>query len=95
MYIVSSRLTARPGEEEAILEAMRALVPASRAEPGCISYFAHRDAADPRKFMFYEQYVDEAAFSAHQATEHFERWVVNGIALAAEERERRIYTEVT
>jgi autoinducer 2-degrading protein len=94
VYIVSSRLTAKEGEEETILEAMRSLVPASRAEPGCISYFAHRDTSDPRRFMFYEQYVDEAAFAAHQATEHFDRWVVNRIALAAEERERRIYTEV-
>ena len=45
------------------------IVAASRTEPGCLVYIAHRHLEEPRRFMFYEQYVDEAAFSAHQATE--------------------------
>jgi (4S)-4-hydroxy-5-phosphonooxypentane-2,3-dione isomerase len=94
MFIVCARLTAIPGREEEIVEAMRAVVPASRAEPGCIAYIAHRAVDDPRSFMFYEQYVDEAAFAAHQATEHYQTWVAGRIAPALEGRERTIYDEV-
>lgn len=95
MYIVSARLFARAGEEDTILGAMRAMVPASRAEPGCLAYIAHQDVSDPRRFMFYEQYVDEAAFQAHLDSDHYRRWVAGTIAPALEGRERGVYVEVT
>jgi quinol monooxygenase YgiN len=94
MYIVNARLLAKPGEEDTVSGAMRAMVPLSRAEPGCLAYVAHQDVTDPRRFMFYEQYVDEAAFQAHTASDHYRRWVVETIAPALEERERGIYVEV-
>lgn len=94
MYIVSARLLAKPGHEGEVLEAMRHMVPASRAEPGCRVYVAHQDVSDPRRFMFYEQYDDEDAFTAHTTSDHYQRWVVGMLAPALEERERGIYTEV-
>lgn len=94
MYIVSARLLAKPGEEDTIERAMREIVPASRAEPGCLAYIAHRDVSDPRRFMFYEQYVDEAAFQVHLASDHYRRWVAETIAPALEARERGVYVEV-
>jgi len=94
MYIVSARLLAKPGLEDTIIGAMREVVPASRAEPGCVAYIAHQDISDPRRFMFYEQYDDEAAFQAHVASEHYRRWVAETIAPALEERERGVYVEV-
>lgn len=94
MYIVNARLLAKPGEEDTIIGAMREIVPASRAEPGCVAYIAHQDISDPRRFMFYEQYDDEAAFQAHVASDHYRRWVAETIAPALEERERGVYVEV-
>jgi autoinducer 2-degrading protein len=94
MYVVLARLLARSGEEATIIEAMREIVPASRAEPGCLVYVAHQDESDPRRFMFYEQYVDEAAYQAHVESEHYRRLVPGKIAPAVEERERSIYREV-
>lgn len=94
MYVVCARLIAKPGEEDTIVSAMRHLVPASRAEPGCLTYVAHRDIADPRRFMFYEQWADEDAFKAHLETEHYRRWVTETISPALEGRERGMYAEV-
>ena len=34
-------------------------------------YIPNRDPEDPTKFFIYEQYVDEAAYTAHTETEHF------------------------
>jgi quinol monooxygenase YgiN len=40
------------------------------AEPGCLVYRPHRSTADPDLFIFYEQYVDDAAFDAHRRAPH-------------------------
>ena len=94
MYVVNAQLLAREGEEETVAAAMRAVTPASQAEPGCLLYLAHRSIDDPRRFMFYEQYVDEAAYQAHTRSEHYQRWVAGVIAPALEDRQRGLYTEL-
>jgi len=40
------------------------------AEPGCFVYRAHRSTTDPELFLFYETYVDDAAFEAHRNAPH-------------------------
>ena len=70
-YAVVAKWTARPGEEAAVAASLAALTEATRAEPGNLVYQPHTDPNDPRVFMLYEQYVDEAAFQAHMDSEHF------------------------
>jgi len=41
-----------------------------QSEPGCIAYRLHRAADDPELFLFYETYVDDAAFDAHRKAPH-------------------------
>ena len=41
-----------------------------RAEPGCIAYRLHRSAQDPDVFLFYEAYVNDAAFDFHRGSVH-------------------------
>jgi quinol monooxygenase YgiN len=41
-----------------------------RAEPGCLVYRAHRSIQDPELFLFYEMYVDDAAFELHRTAPH-------------------------
>ncbi|MDP6426881.1 MAG: putative quinol monooxygenase [Rhodospirillales bacterium] len=36
-------------------------------EPGCIAFEVSVDKDDPRRFLFYEVYLDEAAFDKHMA----------------------------
>ena len=57
---------------------MRELTAASRAEPGCVSYVAHRVEAEPDTVLMYEQYRDEAALEEHRATAPFERFTASG-----------------
>ena len=54
-------LDVRPGHEEEAVALFDKLTEATRAEPGCRMYLAHRSTTDPRKFFLYEQYVDVAA----------------------------------
>ena len=40
------------------------------AEPGCLAYRVHRSTKDPELFLFYEMYVDDAAFDLHRTAPH-------------------------
>jgi (4S)-4-hydroxy-5-phosphonooxypentane-2,3-dione isomerase len=80
-YVVTVRYRAKPGAEGTIRQVFETMREASLREPGCLTYEIHVAAADPGIFFIYERYVDEAAFRAHQATEHFTR-EVQGRAIA-------------
>ena len=72
-YTVCVTWIAKPGEEDAVASCLEQLVEPSRAEDGVLVYIPNRDPEDPTKFFIYEQYVDEAAYTAHTETEHFKR----------------------
>jgi quinol monooxygenase YgiN len=66
---------ARAGEVDAVVAAMGEAVRRSREEPGCQAYLFHQSVEDPRDFLVYEQYVDEAAKEHHYETPHFKEIV--------------------
>ena len=65
------RLTAGEGAEGGVREALLALLPLSRTHPGCRVFFPHRDPADPRVFVVYEQWADQAALDGWLADPSF------------------------
>lgn len=90
-FVVLAKWIAKPGEEDAVAAAIGALVEPSRAEPGNLVYEPHRDPANPRVFMLYEQYVDEDGYTAHGASEHFKRHGFGDAIPRLEAREREFY----
>jgi quinol monooxygenase YgiN len=91
-FIVIARWTARPGTEDRVRRALAALAPPSREEPGCLAYRPAQSTEDPCDFLIYEEYVDESAYHAHAASEHFRRHAQEeGIPLLAS-RERTYFT---
>jgi quinol monooxygenase YgiN len=91
-YVVLARWVAKPGEEEAVAAAIDALIEPSQAEPGNLMYQAHRDPSDPRVFLLYEQYADEAGYKAHGESEHFKR-LGHGDAIPRLEARARTFYE--
>ena len=89
--VLVARWVVRAGEEAAVEAAVRLLAPAQRAEDGCLELIVHRDPEDPRVFLFYEHYTDEAALAAHAETEHFRRYVRDVALPRLEARERAFY----
>jgi quinol monooxygenase YgiN len=51
----------------------------SRLERGCLAFEACRSIDDPRVFVLFERWENEAALDAHYATEHFVKPGVKGI----------------
>jgi autoinducer 2-degrading protein len=90
-YTVSVTWIAKEGEEEAVEAALKALVEPSRAEPGVLVYIPHRDPEEPRRFYIFEQYTDEAAYTAHTETEHFKTLGFGDAIPRLEDRRREFY----
>jgi quinol monooxygenase YgiN len=79
MIHVIAIITAKPGQRGAILEAIRANLPAVRAEKGCIEYGPAIDAdgiggfqtkAGEDTIFVIEKWADAAALKAHAAAPH-------------------------
>ena len=83
MYALTIILTPLPGREQELIDACLAAVAPSRAEPGNL-FFDLLVSEDRREVVFYEAYVDEAAFQAHRAAPHTKVW--QQVALPAIER---------
>jgi quinol monooxygenase YgiN len=67
MLTFTARLTIKAGHEAEFERIMRAAVPKVRQEPGNHTYIFHRAIDNPRVFMFYKEYADQAALDAHRA----------------------------
>ena len=90
-YCLAVKWTIKQGELDAVLAALRPLVEASRAEPGCEIYQAHRDPEDANVIFLYERYADEAAYQAHADSEHFKTYGPGDIFPRRESAERAAY----
>ena len=86
MFAITVTYVIQSGHEERAAAHFLACAQASRTEPGNRQYFAYRSLEEPRRFVLFEEYDDEAAFEAHRATPHFERHIRNGIMTLMETR---------
>ncbi len=57
---------AKPWKEKVLEETLLELVELTRKEAGCINYDLHRSIDKPGKFVFYENWVDQAALDHHR-----------------------------
>jgi quinol monooxygenase YgiN len=66
MLTCTAVLTVQAGQEAEFERMLRAAVPKVQEEPGNQAYIVHRSTQNPRVFMVYEAYDDQAALEAHQ-----------------------------
>ena len=67
---VVATLKAKPGLETKLGDALKKLVPITRAEKGCINYDMHQSHEDPGLFVFCENWVTRADWEAHMKAPH-------------------------
>ena len=72
MYTIIGTVTARPETRAELHALLTAQVTPTRAEPGCINYDFHVDAADQCIFVFYENWTSRAALDTHLAMPHLQ-----------------------
>ncbi len=91
MICVAVTYVIKPGHESEAERLFGILAEATRQEPGCQMYVAHRSTTNPRQFFLYEQYDNQAALDFHRATPHFDQYGKNGLIPIAESRSPEIY----
>ena len=96
MIVLIAQHFAKEGNEEDVAAALREMSAYcnSDAEPGCVMYIVNRSTENPRHFLIYEQYVDEAALAAHAETEMFKETILGREVPMLESRERSFWDVV-
>ncbi|MCM0022252.1 MAG: antibiotic biosynthesis monooxygenase [Tagaea sp.] len=89
-FVVAIRIEAKPGEEDAVADALAALIEPTMAEPGVKLFLPYRAPADRAAFFIFELYENEAGWAAHQGTAHFKAFVESTLPRIAK-RERIPY----
>ena len=86
--VVTAFWEAKPGEAEALVRIIRRFLPQAQREPGVKAFQIHQSLSEPEKFFFYEVFKDEAAFAAHQQSEHFKTLIAGEALPRLAKRER-------
>ena len=95
MFVLLVQFVVKPGTEERVKEFMRKMEENTRREPGCQLYIGSQSNDNPRKFVFYEQYANEAALAAHRAAPYFAEYVTNGFGPLMESVTRETFTTIS
>ena len=69
-YTVFATIPVKPEHMEAAVEAVAAIVPATRSEDGCVSFEPRRAADGSSTIMIFEEWADRDAFDFHHAQDY-------------------------
>jgi len=70
MIVVQGTARFHPDDMPMLVEAAAAVVPATRAETGCLGYSFGVDLLEPGLVLIAEHWADDAALAAHLQTPH-------------------------
>jgi quinol monooxygenase YgiN len=89
--VVTGSIVARPERIDELLALSLEHVRRSRSEPGCIAHAVHRDAEDPLRLVFVEEWADRAALLAHFAVPASRAFVKAAAACASAAPQMALY----
>ena len=90
--MIIAKLTVKPDKVKAFTDAAREIIEKSNKEPGCKSYQLYQDPYDNTKFVFVEEYKNQAAVDAHFASDYFKVFGPKISDLVAEPAKIKIVT---
>jgi quinol monooxygenase YgiN len=89
--LVVAQWEAKDGEADRVAEILSRFLPEAQREPGAKLFLISRAKDNPAQFLFYELFRDEAAFKAHQESEHFKTYIAGQALPLLARRERMQY----
>lgn len=69
--MIVAKLKVKPEKVKAFTEAAKEMIEKSNKEAGCKSYQLYQDPYDNTRFVFVEEYKNQAAVDAHFASDYF------------------------
>ena len=89
--LVVAQWEAKEGEADRIADILARFLPEAQREEGAQLFLISRAKENPAQFLFYELFRDEAAFKAHQESEHFKTYIAGQALPLLARRERMQY----
>jgi quinol monooxygenase YgiN len=89
--IIAGTVRMPPANLAALKPHMLAMLAASRAEDGCLTYSYGEDVAEPGLIRIYEAWRDQAAIDAHFKTAHMAAWRAAGAEHGVSDRKLFAY----
>jgi len=89
--LVAAQWEAKQGEADKVADILRQFLPRAQGEPGVKLFLIGRNRDNPSQFLFYELFADEAAFKAHQDSDHFKTFIAGEALALLAKRERASY----
>ena len=75
LKIIASLTIENEKDTADIVKALHTVVDATRKEEGSISYELHQDVANPKTYVFIEEWKSQEAIDAHNSSAHFHEFV--------------------
>ena len=94
MLVLAVHLTIQAGHEDEVVDMFRKLQEGTRREPGCLNYFVQRSRENPRRYLIYEQYTNEAALEEHRNSPHFKQYGTDGVFRFVELRQAEFFNPI-
>lgn len=91
MLLITGTIRLPPGSLAEARPAMRAMIEASRAEPGCLEYSYAEDVLDPGLMHINELWDTRAHLQAHFRSDHIAAWRAHWSDLGITDRKLRLY----
>ena len=89
--LVVAQWEAKQGEADRVAAILARFLPEAQREPGAQLFLISRAKDNPAQFLFYELFRDEAAFKAHQESDHFKTYIAGQALPLLAKRERMQY----
>jgi len=90
--MIIAKLKVKPEKVKAFTEAAKEMIENSNKEAGCKSYQLYQDPYDNSRFVFVEEYKNQAAVDAHFASDYFKAFGPKMGELVAEPAKIKIVT---
>jgi len=90
--MIVAKLKVKPEKIKAFTEAAKEMIEKSNKETGCKSYQLYQDPYDNTRFVFVEEYKNQAAVDAHFASDYFKAFGPKIGDLVAEPAKIKIVT---
>jgi quinol monooxygenase YgiN len=90
--LVVAQWESKPEEADKVAGILGRFLPQAQSEPGVKLFLIGRGKDNPAQFLFYELFADEAAFAAHQTSEHFKMLIAGEALPLLASRQRTQFT---
>lgn len=91
---VLALIRAKAEHQDAVKEALLALVPPTHQEEGCLDYVLHQSSEDPALFMFYENWKSREELDQHLQTSYIQNFLRKTDQMLAEPVDLKLFEKI-